>query len=278
MEFFMIIQCEQCGARYKIDPSKFTKREIRLRCSRCKHVFTIASERPRILVGKEDADFCSSIRDLFEMEPFDLIFAKDGEEALEKIRRLHPSLVILDVALPKIFGFELAEILKSDPLTQDIRIILLTAVYDKARYKRLPESLYGADDYIEAHHIQDKLLYKVRNLLPGRFREEAARVEPVRKSGVEERTFEETLPEEVRNKSKRLARIIISDIALYNQKKVEEGIRNGDLEKRLAPELQEGAEMMKQRFTEFQPDYCRRLLQNEIEALMNKKRTVHGIS
>lgn len=273
----MIIQCEQCGARYKIDSSKFTKQEIRLRCSRCKNVFTISSKRPRILVGKEDINFCSSIRELMEREPFDLIFAGDGAEALEKIRRLHPCLVILDVALPKIFGFELAEILKSDPMTRDIRIILLTSIYDKTRYKRLPESLYGADDYIEAHHIKDSLLIKIRNLLPDLFQQPMAKEEPPRKSGSEKRTFEETLPEEIRNKSRRLARIIISDIALYNQKKVEEGIRNGDLEKRLAQELQEGVEMMKQRFSEFQPDYCRELLQNEIEALMSKNRAAHGI-
>ena len=271
----MIIQCEQCKARYKIDPSKFSKPEIRLRCARCKHVFTVSSKRPCILVAKEDMNFRSFIRELLEKEPFDLVFSGDGADALEKIRQLHPSLAILDVALPKIFGFELAEILKSDPMTRDIRIILLTAIYDKTRYKRLPESLYGADDYIEAHHIKDKLLIKIRNLLPGLSQQQIATKETVRKPDAEKRSFEDTLSEEIRNKSRRLARIIISDIALYNQKKVEEGIKNGNLEQRLAQELQEGEVMMKQRFSELPLNHCRKLLRNEIEALTNKNRAAH---
>ncbi len=92
--------------------------------------------------------------------------AYDGEEALQKIRGIRPDIAIVDVALPKVFGFEVCETVKNDPSLKETKIILLAAIYDKTRYKRNPDSLYGADDYIEKHHIHDRLLNKIWEMVP----------------------------------------------------------------------------------------------------------------
>jgi predicted Zn finger-like uncharacterized protein len=274
----MILQCEQCGARYKIDSSKIPEKRKRVRCARCRHVFTISPPRKCIVVAKADNEFCRSVKELLRELPFDLLTSKDGVEALEMIRRHHPSLVILDVALPKLYGFEIAEMLKSDPETQDIRILLLAAIHDKTRYKRQPESLYGADDYIEAHHINDRLLPKIRALLPDLVVQSDDRRKPDHKPVDEIRSEKRALDEETRKMASRLARIIISDIALYNEKKVEEGVRDGDLEERMAPELGEALEMMQQRFPNISDNLRNELLDQELNALRSKAKMTPNVS
>jgi len=94
--------------------------------------------------------------------------ATDGLDALKKATALKPTVMIVDVGLTGIYGFELCERLKGDPDTRSIKIILLSSVYGLTAYKRNPITLYGADDYIEKHHIPDRLVPKLRQLLSGR--------------------------------------------------------------------------------------------------------------
>jgi CheY-like chemotaxis protein len=94
--------------------------------------------------------------------------APDGLDALKKATALKPQVMIVDVGLTGIYGFELCERLKGDSDTRGIKIILLSSVYGLTAYKRNPVTLYGADDYIEKHHIPDKLVPKIKQLLsPG---------------------------------------------------------------------------------------------------------------
>ena len=91
--------------------------------------------------------------------------AADGLDALRKAAALKPRVMIVDVGLTGIYGFELCERLKGDPDTRNIKIILLSSVYGLTAYKRNPINLYGADDYIEKHHIPDRLVPKLIQLL-----------------------------------------------------------------------------------------------------------------
>lgn len=96
-----------------------------------------------------------------------VVHAADGLDALKKATALKPKVMIVDVGLTGIYGFELCERLKGDPDTRNIKIILLSSVYGLTAYKRNPVTLYGADDFIEKHHIPDKLVPKLRQLLSG---------------------------------------------------------------------------------------------------------------
>ena len=58
------------------------------------------------------------------------------------------------------------ERLRGKPSLSDTGIILIASVFQHTRYKRAPTSLYGADDYVEKHHIRDRLLEKITRLLP----------------------------------------------------------------------------------------------------------------
>jgi CheY-like chemotaxis protein len=68
------------------------------------------------------------------MEGYEVVTALDGEEALAKVKKEQPDLIVLDIMMPKLDGYETCRILKSDPETQQIPVILLSA---KGRGRRL---------------------------------------------------------------------------------------------------------------------------------------------
>jgi signal transduction histidine kinase/CheY-like chemotaxis protein len=113
-----------------------------------------------ILVVDDD----DSIRSLLQQELSDVGYlieeARDGKMALECIRKNRPDLIILDVMMPEINGFDVAAILKNDPQTMDIPIIILSIVQDKARGFRI-----GVDRYLTKPIDTTKLFEEVESLL-----------------------------------------------------------------------------------------------------------------
>jgi len=87
-----------------------------------------------------------------------------------------PFLMIMEVALPKIYGFEVCKRLKSRAETKDMKFFLLPSIYDKSKYRRDPASLYGADDYIEEHDLSTQLIEKINAL--GSQKEEVKQEKP----------------------------------------------------------------------------------------------------
>ncbi len=267
----MIVQCEKCGTRYKIPPERLPAGKARFRCNRCRHLFMIDPGRTTVLVAKDNPEFCLFIKEILEEHNIRVLTAQNGDEALEILRRAKPALAILDVALPKIYGFELCEKIKSDPEMEKIRIILVAASYRKARYKRLPESLYGADDYIEIHHVADQLLRKIGRLLPELSLPATEPLSTTPPARVPSSPPEFSLQDEVRGKIERLARTMLSDIALYNETRIKDGLAAEDLPERLAPELKEAEGLMKERFPEIPETTLHYFLKQELVSFMEKQ-------
>ncbi|MCB0600634.1 MAG: response regulator, partial [Saprospiraceae bacterium] len=86
--------------------------------------------------------------------------AENGKEALEKIRQQKPDLVLLDVMMPEMNGFDVAAILKNDPVTMNIPIIILSIVQDKERGMRI-----GVDKYLTKPFETEQLIHEVNALL-----------------------------------------------------------------------------------------------------------------
>ncbi len=96
-------------------------------------------------------------------EGFEVITAADGEEALEKARTEKPDLVVLDVMMPKVDGFEACRRLKNDPETRELPVILLTAKGREVDRKMGIE--VGADDYMVKPFSPSKLIQKIESFL-----------------------------------------------------------------------------------------------------------------
>ena len=222
-----------------------------------------------VVVANESPDFCASVAHILESEPFTVLCCHDGREAMDLIEEHLPDVVLLDVALPTLYGFEICDRIRNTPALSTVKTILIASIYDKTRYKREPQSLYGADDYIEKHHIPDALSAKIYRLVFGPepvdqdlegissaeeekptdldniseqelLDQEMVREALRRDEEAKTSSCESLLMSDAHNKARRLARIIVTDIALYNQKKVEEGVRNGTFYELFEEELQDG--------------------------------------
>ena len=97
------------------------------------------------------------------MEGYEVITALDGEQALEKARAEHPDLIVLDIMMPKLDGYETCKILKAEPDTKDIPVILLSAKGRNVDQKIGFE--VGADDYITKPFSPRKLVERINAIL-----------------------------------------------------------------------------------------------------------------
>jgi len=100
----------------------------------------------KVLIADDEPDILEILKYNLVAEGYQVITAKDGDEALEKARRVQPDLVVLDVMMPGKTGVEVCAILRSQPQFKETLIIFLTAVNDEVSQIRGLET--GADDYV----------------------------------------------------------------------------------------------------------------------------------
>jgi DNA-binding response OmpR family regulator len=117
----------------------------------------------RVLLADDDPGLRRLIGTTLGTDDFDLLQAVDGEEALRIARQQHPQLVLLDVNMPKMDGFEVCRQLKAQPETSSIKVVMLTARATDVDRARGQEA--GADDYFIKPFSPVQLLNKVYSLL-----------------------------------------------------------------------------------------------------------------
>ena len=98
-----------------------------------------------------------------EALPVKIVTAYDGVEALEKVEQHNPDLILLDIMMPRMSGFEVCRKLKSAPATRDIPIIMVTALNELGDIERGVES--GTDDFITKPVNRLELTTRVKSLL-----------------------------------------------------------------------------------------------------------------
>jgi predicted Zn finger-like uncharacterized protein len=195
----------------------------------------------------------------------------DGVEAMLEIQRKLPRAAVLSAALPRMYGFQVCEIVKRNESLSNISVVLVGSIHNQDRYRRPPEELYGADAYVEEPDLPDGLLPVLQRLgisvrsARGARREapaEAKSPAPVhreappaaprqapRPAPVAQPPVDDGLGEQ-RQKAERLARIIVSDIVLYNEEKFAAAVRAGNVLEALTPDLAEGRGLFRERIDE----------------------------
>ncbi len=331
----MVVTCPQCKVKLKIDDAKIPAQGARFKCPKCSQAIFVKPEvtkeampsgqaitKPekeeikrgiegldikKVLIAHGERKLLDEMERLVREAGYIPITSQDGIEAIVKASRELPFVAVLDVALPKEYGFDVCRKLKEIEYTKDIKVILVTSVYDKTRYKRPPVSLYGADDYIEDHEIKELLINKIETIKSA-FIPMDQRVSPEAKGAAQTvthtttekverplpRGFDSFIPpqkketpveapakevmaekgvpqDEAIEKARRLARTIISDIYFYNPQKFEDAIKKGIFYEAFQEELKEGLKLYESRIPyeiRKKADYFK----EEIEAFIEGKK------
>ena len=118
----------------------------------------------KILVVDDEEHIVMILKDSLEFSGFQVVTAYNGEEALEMVEKGRPDLIVLDIGMPKLDGWQVCRQLKADFRTKKIPIIMLTARSAQIEELRGWES--GADDYLTKPCDYKVLLEKIESFLP----------------------------------------------------------------------------------------------------------------
>ena len=123
----------------------------------------MAEGKPKILIVEDDLDVAEMLNAYFGVQGYEVYTVNWGEDGIRACQTNHPDLIILDIRLPDIDGFEVARQLRGNRRTQDIPIIFLTEKREHA--DKLQGLELGADDYITKPFDVQELRLRVRNTL-----------------------------------------------------------------------------------------------------------------
>jgi predicted Zn finger-like uncharacterized protein len=278
-----------------------------------------------VLLAHPSPDTCKRVAEALEREGLQVLVAHDGVEAILTVQRALPRAVVLDAALPKMFGFQVCELIKRNESLRVMQVCLIGAIHREDRYRRAPNEIYGADFYIESPSLPGALVewlgrigFELRGkpssapapaptptpppieapvsdvtsggralasdaASSGVARSEAKSSEPseahqaVQSPSTQPRSAEgrsgpiqqkpaieapqaPAQPKPIgrigaaadplaaeRAQAERLARIIVSDIVLYNEEKFSAAVRNGGVLETMRDELSEGRALFRER-------------------------------
>ncbi len=117
----------------------------------------------RILIADDEPNILISLEYLMKREGYEVHVARDGQEALDLMQRVHPHLVLLDVMMPNKNGFEVCQALRADEALKDTLVLMLTA---KGRDTDIAKGMgVGADAYMTKPFSTKELVVKVREML-----------------------------------------------------------------------------------------------------------------
>jgi two-component system alkaline phosphatase synthesis response regulator PhoP len=119
--------------------------------------------RPRkVLIADDEPDIIEILKYNLERENYQVITAKDGDEALDKARNFQPDLIVLDMMMPRKSGMEVLELLRAQSAFKDTMIMFLTALSDEST--QLKGFSTGADDYVSKPVSTSVFVHKVNAL------------------------------------------------------------------------------------------------------------------
>jgi DNA-binding response OmpR family regulator len=120
--------------------------------------------RTKILLADEQDRVRRLVAATLGSAQWELLYASDGEEALRVARESQPAIVLLDVTMPKLDGFEVCRRLKSEAGTRHMAVVMLTALRDEE--SRIRANLAGADEYFVKPFSPLALVSRLQELLP----------------------------------------------------------------------------------------------------------------
>ena len=124
------------------------------------------SRPSRILIADDNPQGAELLEAYLSDTAYELRIASDGEQTLKEVAAWKPDLILLDIMMPRISGFEVCKRLRADPATRDIAVLMITALDQPADIDRAVEA--GTDEFVSKPINKTDLLLRVRALLRSR--------------------------------------------------------------------------------------------------------------
>lgn len=118
---------------------------------------------PRVLIVDDNEHNLELIQAFLDELDGEILMARDGAEALESIARAVPDIVLLDIMMPRMSGYQVCERIKSNPATRDIPVVMVTALNEVGDVERALDA--GADDFLTKPVNKLELITRVKSLL-----------------------------------------------------------------------------------------------------------------
>jgi predicted Zn finger-like uncharacterized protein len=234
-------------------------------------------KRDLVLIAIPEEGIAKSLADALNARGVRTAVVHDGVEAVLELQRQLPKAAVVAAHLPKMFGFQISELVKRNESLRGTWIVLAGAIHNQERYRRPASDTYGADAYLELPDLPDgalallrkggvvfdeppaaqRALTQAKPAPPASPRVEAppaAAPSPLQSRAKSPRAAEPAPAppradglDEQRAKAERLARIIVSDIVLYNEQKFAAAIQKGNVVEALDGDLAEGRHLFQER-------------------------------
>ena len=123
----------------------------------------MAEVKPKVLVVDDELDLIKMVSKRLALEGFEVLLAKDGEEAIAKAREGHPDVIVLDLMMPRLSGFEVCQMLKKDAQFQRTPVIFFSGKYGGMEESELRE--WGASAFLSKSQGSPALIAQIKALL-----------------------------------------------------------------------------------------------------------------
>ena len=181
----MLVKCPSCGARLRVSTGQFNLKDKRIRylCNECEKIVLIdllsdaipsssssdntqpVSQTRKILVADDMIAFQRIVEELLTKEGYVVISARDGLETLKKVVDERPDLILLDLSMPNMTGFEVLKILKKNTGYKNFRnipVLVTSGVYKAAEVEIIHD--LGADGFISKESVPELLTYRIKKV------------------------------------------------------------------------------------------------------------------
>ncbi len=125
-----------------------------------------AGRKPRVLIADDNPQGVELLEAYLSERDYEVATAADGEATLQKVRAWKPDLILLDIMMPRISGFEVCKRLRADPATRDIAVLMVTALDQPSDIDRAVEA--GTNDFLTKPINKTELLVRVAAALKSR--------------------------------------------------------------------------------------------------------------
>lgn len=177
----MVVKCPECGNQIRLRDLNPGDRMVKYLCSACNRIvrFDLAQDevksssssdtfdreesRKKILVADDNELIRETARQMLEEAGYQVVVAEDGESALKRIREEYPDLVLIDLLMPRMTGFDVLREIKKEERLKDTPILVMSGVYKENVLKFLHQ--VGVQGFLDKENLQDSLLFRVKTIL-----------------------------------------------------------------------------------------------------------------